>query len=74
MQELRAAVNLSGFSNAFVMPMKTRIDMLATSIKTHVGVKIAGPDLDQLQAVAAEVKSILKTLENRGALAHHLIQ
>ena len=53
MQELRAAVNLSGFSNAFVMPMKTRIDMLATSIKTPVGVKIAGPDLDQLQAVAA---------------------
>jgi len=63
-QELRAAVNLPGFSNAFVMPIKTRIDMLATGIKTPVGVKVAGPDLEQLQAVAAEVEGLLKTLEH----------
>ena len=63
-QELRAAVNLPGFSNAFVMPIKTRIDMLATGIKTPVGVKIAGPDLEQLQAVAADVKGLLNTLEH----------
>lgn len=64
LQELRAAVNLPGFSNAFVMPIKTRIDMLATGIKTPVGVKVAGPDLEQLQAVAAEVEGLLKTLEH----------
>lgn len=64
LQELRAAVNLPGFSNAFVMPIKTRIDMLATGIKTPVGVKVAGPDLEQLQAVAAEVEDLLKTLEH----------
>ena len=63
-QELRAAVNLPGFSNAFVMPIKTRIDMLATGIKTPVGVKVAGPDLEQLQAVAADVEGLLKTLEH----------
>ncbi|EGG28778.1 Cobalt-zinc-cadmium resistance protein CzcA; Cation efflux system protein CusA [Aequoribacter fuscus] len=63
-QELRAAVNLPGFSNAFVMPIKTRIDMLATGIKTPVGVKIAGPDLEQLQAVAADVEGLLNTLEH----------
>jgi Cu(I)/Ag(I) efflux system membrane protein CusA/SilA len=64
LQELRAAVNLPGFSNAFVMPIKTRIDMLATGIKTPVGVKVAGPNLQQLQAVAAEVEGLLKTLEH----------
>ena len=64
LQELRAAVNLPGFSNAFVMPIKTRIDMLATGIKTPVGVKVAGPDLEQLQAVATEVEGLLKTLEH----------
>lgn len=64
LQELRAAVNLPGFSNAFVMPIKTRIDMLATGIKTPVGVKVAGPDLEQLQAVATEVEGLLKTLED----------
>ncbi|MGB0188612.1 MAG: efflux RND transporter permease subunit [Aequoribacter sp.] len=63
-QELRAAVNLPGFSNAFVMPIKTRIDMLATGIKTPVGVKVAGPDLEQLQAVAADVEGLLRTLEH----------
>lgn len=63
-QELRAAVNWPGFSNAFVMPIKTRIDMLATGIKTPVGVKIAGPDLEQLQAVAADVEGLLNTLEH----------
>ncbi|MDG0979456.1 MAG: CusA/CzcA family heavy metal efflux RND transporter [Halieaceae bacterium] len=63
-QELRAALDLPGFSNAFVMPVKTRIDMLATGIKTPVGVKIAGPDLEQLQAVAADVEGLLNTLEH----------
>ncbi|MCB2423732.1 efflux RND transporter permease subunit, partial [Thalassolituus alkanivorans] len=51
-----------GLSNAWVMPIKTRIDMLATGIKTPVGVKIAGPDLQQIQAIGQQLEGIIKTV------------
>jgi len=50
--ELNALVHLPGVTNAWVMPIKTRIDMLATGIKTPVGIKIAGADLPPDQAAA----------------------
>ena len=58
--ELDALVKLPGLTNAWVMPIKTRIDMLATGIKTPVGIKIAGPDLDKIQKIGTQLESILK--------------
>ena len=46
--ELDAMVQLPGVTNAWTMPIKTRIDMLATGIKTPVGIKLLGDDLDEL--------------------------
>lgn len=60
--ELENKVQFPGLSNAWVMPIKTRIDMLATGIKTPVGVKIAGPDLQQIQAIGQQLEGIIKTV------------
>jgi copper/silver efflux system protein len=58
-RELDALVDIPGLTNAWVMPIKTRIDMLATGIKTPVGVKIAGPDLEVIQSIGEELERIL---------------
>jgi len=60
--ELEQKVQFPGLSNAWVMPIKTRIDMLATGIKTPVGLKIAGPDLQQIQAIGQQLEGIIKTI------------
>ncbi|GAA5314840.1 MAG: CusA/CzcA family heavy metal efflux RND transporter [Candidatus Pelagadaptatus aseana] len=60
--ELDALVQLPGVTNAWVMPIKTRIDMLATGIKTPVGIKVAGPDLTQIQNIGEQLESLLKGL------------
>ena len=59
-QELDDLLQFPGVTNAFVMPIKTRIDMLATGIKTPVGIKVAGPDLKQIQAIGQQLENILK--------------
>ncbi len=59
-QELNALVQIPGLTNAWVMPIKNRIDMLATGIKTPVGVKVAGPDLDQIQAIGKRLEEVIK--------------
>jgi len=59
-EELDALVKLPGVTNAWVMPIKTRIDMLATGIKTPVGVKIAGADLTVIQDIGKQLEFILK--------------
>jgi len=59
-EELNQAVNLPGLTNAWVMPIKTRIDMLATGIKTPVGIKLRGPDLMELQTVGEEIENVLQ--------------
>jgi Cu(I)/Ag(I) efflux system membrane protein CusA/SilA len=61
-QELNQRVQFPGLTNAWVWPIKTRIDMLATGIKTPVGIKIAGPDLNVIQQIGQEVESVLKTV------------
>ncbi len=61
-RELDALVKFPGLTNAWVMPIKNRIDMLATGIKTPVGVKIAGPDLAVIQEVGKELEKILGTV------------
>ncbi len=58
--EMDAAVSLPGVTNAWTMPIKGRIDMLATGIRTPVGIKIFGPDLDTLQALGQEVERIIQ--------------
>ncbi|MDA0978915.1 MAG: CusA/CzcA family heavy metal efflux RND transporter, partial [Proteobacteria bacterium] len=59
-EELNARINMPGLTNAWVMPIKTRIDMLATGIKTPVGIKVAGPDLSVIQSIGEQLESILK--------------
>jgi len=55
-------VHFPGLTNAWTMPIKTRIDMLSTGIKTPVGIKIAGPDLQVLEDVSKEVEAAVKEL------------
>jgi Cu(I)/Ag(I) efflux system membrane protein CusA/SilA len=58
-KELDGLVKFPGLTNAWVMPIKTRIDMLATGIKTPVGIKVAGPDLEVIQAVGQQLETLL---------------
>ncbi len=60
MQEMDAAIRFPGLANAWTMPIKTRIDMLSTGIKTPVGIKISGPDLVELQRIAEDVEQAMK--------------
>ncbi len=59
-QELDALVKFPGLTNAWVMPIKTRIDMLATGIKTPVGIKVAGPNLNEIQKIGQQIEALLK--------------
>jgi len=61
-QELDALVKFPGLTNAWVMPIKTRIDMLATGIKTPVGIKVAGPNLNEIQKIGQQIEVLLKDL------------
>ncbi len=58
-RELDALVKVPGMSNAWVMPIKNRIDMLATGIKTPVGIKVAGPDLSVIQDIGKQIERVL---------------
>jgi Cu(I)/Ag(I) efflux system membrane protein CusA/SilA len=59
---MNAAVQIPGLNNAWTMPIATRIDMLATGIKTPVGIKVAGPDLAELERVASEIEAVVKAI------------
>lgn len=61
-QELNQLVTFPGVTNAWVMPIKTRIDMLATGIKTPIGIKITGPSLLEIQRLGKKIESVLKSL------------
>jgi len=58
--ELNQLIQFPGLTNAWVMPIKNRIDMLATGIKTPVGIKVAGPDLDEIQEVGRKIENVLR--------------
>ncbi|WP_020208298.1 efflux RND transporter permease subunit [Gilvimarinus chinensis] len=62
-RELNQRIQLPGLTNAWVMPIKTRIDMLSTGIKTPVGIKIAGPDLNVINQLGENIETLLKTVE-----------
>jgi len=57
--ELDRTVAYPGVTNAWVMPIKTRIDMLATGIKTPVGIKVAGPDLREIERIGREIEKVV---------------
>ncbi|PJF20281.1 MAG: CusA/CzcA family heavy metal efflux RND transporter, partial [Phototrophicales bacterium] len=59
-KELDAVVKLPGVTNAWVMPIKTRIDMLATGIKTPIGIKLMGDNLDELGQLGERIEAILR--------------
>ncbi|HWU69238.1 MAG TPA: efflux RND transporter permease subunit, partial [Stenotrophobium sp.] len=58
-KELQQRVHLPGLTNAWVFPIKTRIDMLSTGIKTPVGIKVGGPDLAVIQRIGEQLEKVL---------------
>jgi len=61
MAEMDKAINFPGVANAWTYPIKTRIDMLSTGIKTPIGIKVSGEDLNVLEKVAGDIENVLKT-------------
>jgi copper/silver efflux system protein len=59
-EALNNVVQIPGLNNAWTMPIRTRIDMLSTGIKTPVGIKIAGPDLATLERIGTEVEAVVR--------------
>ena len=57
--ELDRTVKFPGLTNAWLMPIKTRIDMLSTGIKTPVGIKVAGPDLKEIERIGRDIEKVL---------------
>jgi copper/silver efflux system protein len=60
--EMDRALQFPGVSNAWTMPIRARLDMLSTGIRTPVGVKVIGTDLAQIDALAKQIEQILKTV------------
>ncbi len=63
-KDLNAMVQFPGVTNAWTMPIKTRIDMLATGIKTPVGIKLMGDDLEVLNEVGQQIEAVIRELPN----------
>ncbi len=60
--QLNEAIHFPGVTNSWTMPIKTRTDMLSTGIKTPVGIKISGPNLDTLQSIGEKVEAVMRTV------------
>ncbi|HEX6053004.1 MAG TPA: efflux RND transporter permease subunit, partial [Gemmatimonadaceae bacterium] len=72
--EMDSAVKLAGVTNAWTMPIRGRIDMLATGIRTPVGIKIFGPDLAELERLGKEVeRSVAMVRGTRSAFAERAV-
>ncbi|TDT66930.1 Cu(I)/Ag(I) efflux system membrane protein CusA/SilA [Allofrancisella inopinata] len=65
---LNSTVKLPGVTNAWVMPIRTRIDMLATGIKTPIGIKISGSNLTKLQDVGTSIANLLKKIPSTSSV------
>jgi len=66
--EFDRLVKFPGLTNAWVMPIKTRIDMLSTGIKTPVGIKVAGPDLAEIQKIGKRLEEVLPNVEGTASV------
>ena len=60
--EMNDALAIPGVVNSFTMPIKARIDMLATGIRTPVGVKVMGPDIEEIDRISREVEGLIKNI------------
>ena len=61
-QEMNSALHLPGASNAWTMPVRNRIDMLTTGIRTPVGIKIYGSDIDAIEKIGERIEQVLPTV------------
>jgi Cu(I)/Ag(I) efflux system membrane protein CusA/SilA len=66
--EFDQLIQFPGLTNAWVMPIKTRIDMLATGIKTPVGIKVSGPDLNVIQDIGQQLEQILNEVKGTASV------
>jgi len=67
-EELEQAVQFPGLTNAWTMPIKTRIDMLSTGIKTPVGIKLMGPDLQTLSDLGEQIEAVIRQVPGTGSV------
>ncbi len=65
--ELDAAVKVPGLTNLWVPPIRNRIDMLATGIKSPIGIKVSGPDIEGIERVSEQVERVAKTVAGVGS-------
>ncbi|MFZ5635428.1 MAG: efflux RND transporter permease subunit [Pseudomonadota bacterium] len=61
--ELDAAVKIPGLTNLWVPPIRNRIDMLATGIKSPIGIKVSGPDMQGIERLSAQVEAVARTVD-----------
>ncbi len=61
-RKMDEALQIPGTSNAWTMPIKTRIDMLSTGMRTPLGIKVVGADLEEIEKIAVRLESIIKTV------------
>ncbi len=73
LEEMNDKLNFLGMPNIWTMPIKNRIDMLSTGIRSPVGIKIFGPDLQTIQKIGEKIESELKTLQGtRSVIAERI--
>ena len=71
--ELDLAVKMPGIANSWTMPIRARIDMLSTGIRTPVGIKVFGPDLTGIEALARQIETVVQTVPGtRSAYAERI--
>jgi Cu(I)/Ag(I) efflux system membrane protein CusA/SilA len=74
-QEMDAKLQFPGLSNTWTMPVENRLDMELTGIKTPVGLKVQGPDLNEIQHIGSEIQEILGSVSGtRGVFAERVAQ
>ena len=61
-EEMDASLQIPGMANVWVQPIRNRIDMLATGIKSPVGIKVAGPDLKEIGRIGERIEQVVKTV------------
>lgn len=61
--EMDEALQFAGFPNTWTQPIRNRLDMLLTGIKTPIGIKVLGPDLDEIQRIGREIERVLQGIE-----------
>ncbi|HEX6805841.1 MAG TPA: CusA/CzcA family heavy metal efflux RND transporter [Terriglobales bacterium] len=67
-QQMNEKLQFPGLTNTWTMPVESRLDMELTGIKTAVGIKIQGPDLDKIQEIGAQIQQILSTLPDTNSV------